>query len=213
MVAYKNLVDLLIEGEEDAVVAEVETLLNSGLNAESILSDGLIPGMAKVGVLFENDELFLPEMLASAVSMKKAVNYLRPQLSEGSVGRAGKIVFATVEGDIHDIGKNLCISLLEGAGFEVIDLGVDVKTAAILDAVLEEKPDVLCLSALLALTMPPMRDAILSLEEHNLRSSLKVIIGGAPVTQEYADEINADGYSDDASGCVALIKELLLSKE
>lgn len=206
---YENLIELLIDGEEDSVVGEVGTLLNSGNSAENILTFGLIAGMDRVGVLFENDELFLPEMLASAAAMKASVNTLRPYLSEGAVGSAGKILFATVEGDIHDIGKNLCISMLEGAGFEVVDLGVDVKTESIVDAVSKEEPDVLCLSALLALTMPPMRDVIDRLKDNHSREKVKVIIGGAPITQEYADEIKADGYSDDASGCVTLVKRLI----
>lgn len=206
---YENLIRLLIDGEEDSVVGEVDALLNSGISAENILTFGLIAGMDRVGALFENDELFLPEMLASAAAMKASVNTLRPYLSEGAVGSAGKILFATVEGDIHDIGKNLCISMLEGAGFEVVDLGVDVKTECIVGAVSKENPDVLCLSALLALTMPPMRDVISRLKNNHSREKVKVIIGGAPITQEYADEIEADGYSDDASGCVTLVKRLI----
>ncbi|MEG0377302.1 MAG: corrinoid protein [Eubacterium sp.] len=209
MVIYENLIECLLDGDEESVVKEVTHLHENGVDAEAILTEGLISGMDRVGVLFENDELFLPEMLASASAMKEAVKSLKPYLSEGSTFSAGKIVFATVEGDIHDIGKNLCISMLEGAGFEVIDLGVDVKTETIIHAVFSEKPDILCLSALLALTMPPMRDAIKALEKENARSAVKVIIGGAPITQEYADEIGADGYSDDASGCVTLAKRLL----
>lgn len=209
MADFNKLIELLVEGEDDDLCEETKKLLCNNISASEILSEGLIKGMDVVGKKFEEGDLFLPEMLAAANSMKEAMQIIKPLLSEGETGKKGKIVFATVEGDVHDIGKNLCITMLEGAGFEVIDMGIDIKTEDIIAEVEKEKPQILCLSALLALTMPPMRDVIEGLKNRGLRDYVKVFIGGAPITQGYADEIGADGYSDDASGCVKLAKNLL----
>ena len=160
MADYTKLVELLLDGDDEEIVVEIETLLNRGVPAAEILQNGLIPGMDIVGQEFEKEELFIPEMLAAALAMKESVKKIKPLLSEEEKQSTGKVLFATVEGDIHDIGKNLCIVMLEGAGFEVQDLGIDVALTEILEATKKEKPQVLCLSALLSATMPAMQKVV-----------------------------------------------------
>ena len=207
MADYTKLVELLLDGDDEEIVIEIENLLNKGTPAAEILQKGLIQGMDIVGQEFDKEELFIPEMLAAALAMKEGVEKIKPLLSEEEKQSTGKVLFATVEGDIHDIGKNLCIVMLEGAGFEVRDLGIDVGLTEILEATKKEKPQVLCLSALLSATMPAMQKVVDQFKMEEIHT--KVLIGGAPVMQEFADRIGADAYADDASECVSVVKQLI----
>ena len=165
--------------------------------------------MSEIGQQFEAGEVYVPEMLISAKSMKFGLELLRPHLIEADVKPLGKVVIGTVQGDLHDIGKNLVGMMMEGAGFEVIDLGVDVKPEELIEAVKENQPDIVAMSALLTTTMGNMKTAITMLQEAGIKDSIKVMIGGAPVTQDYADEIGADGFSIDASQAASLAKKLV----
>ena len=199
----------VMEGAMADTSSKVQSALDAGFGADIILNNGLIAAMGEVGNLFETGEVYVPEMLISAKSMKFGLELLRPHLIAADVQPIGRVVIGTVQGDLHDIGKNLVGMMMEGAGFEVIDLGVDVKPEEFAAAVDEHKPDILGLSALLTTTMGNMKTAITGIEEAGLKGDLKVMVGGAPVTQEYADEIGADGFSLDASQAAALAKKLL----
>jgi len=187
----------------------VQEAIDAGIPADTILKEGLIAPMGEIGQLFEAGEVYVPEMLISAKSMKFGLELLRPHLVAADVQPLGKVVIGTVQGDLHDIGKNLVGMMMEGAGFEVIDLGSDVKPEEFLEAVKQHKPDIVALSALLTTTMGKMRTSINMLEDAGVRDELKVLIGGAPVTQEYADEIGADGFRADASQAATLAKRLV----
>lgn len=175
----------------------------------TLISDSMVPAMDEVGRLFEAEEYFVPELLLAGRAMKSAMEILRPLLSAAGQKLSTRIVIGTVKGDLHDIGKNIVASMLEGGGFEVIDLGADVAPEKFVAAVEERKPQVVCMSALLTVTMPSMRTTIDALKNAGLRERVKVLIGGAPVTKEYAREIGADGYSDNASGAVGLVRSLV----
>jgi 5-methyltetrahydrofolate--homocysteine methyltransferase len=206
----KRIYDGILNGEHTEMGIRVQAALDSGLTAKSILEEGMIPAMREVGSLFENGEFYVPEMLVSARAMQAGLAVLKPLLKEANVISAGRVAIATVKGDLHDIGKNLVAMMLEGAGFDIVDLGADAgpeKFIAIADSV-----DVIALSALLTTTMPMMRSIIQGLETAGKRSQVKVIIGGAPVTEAFAREINADGYAPDASRAVALTQSLLERK-
>jgi 5-methyltetrahydrofolate--homocysteine methyltransferase len=174
-----------------------------------ILHDGLIPAMAEVGRLYEEGEYFVPEMLIAARAMKVGLGILKPYLLESAVEPVGKVAVATVKGDLHDIGKNLVSLMLEGAGFEIVDLGVDAAPEKFIEAVRTNGVDIVAMSALLTTTMTHMRDTIEALKEAGLRDQVKVMVGGAPITQNFADEIGADGYAPDASQAVTLAKTLV----
>ena len=176
--------------------------LVQGISPSVILSDALVAGMDVVGEKFRRDELFMPEVLIAAKAMQAAMTVLRPKLIETGVETAGTIVIGTVQGDLHDIGKNLVGMLFEGAGYQVIDLGVGVAPERFVEAVRTHKPDIVGLSSLLTTTMPQMREVIESLVEAGLRGSVKVMVGGAPVTEKFAQDIGADGYSPDAASAV-----------
>ena len=176
--------------------------LVQGISPAVILSDALVAGMDVVGEKFRRDELFMPEVLIAAKAMQAAMTVLRPKLIETGVETAGTIVIGTVQGDLHDIGKNLVGMLFEGAGYQVIDLGVGVAPERFVEAVRTHKPDIVGLSSLLTTTMPQMREVIESLVEAGLRGSVKVMVGGAPVTEKFAQDIGADGYSPDAASAV-----------
>ena len=199
----------VIEGDNAGVQQSVNAALAAGVPAGQILTEGLIAGMAEVGRLFEEGEYFVPEMLIAARAMKSAMAILKPLLSAGEVGNAGKVVLGTVKGDLHDIGKNLVGLMLEGAGFQVIDLGSDVSPEKYVEAVKTHAPNLVAMSALLTTTMVNMKSSITALEEAGLRSKVKVIIGGAPVTEAFAAQIGADGYAPDASRAVATAKSLM----
>ncbi|RLE04389.1 MAG: cobalamin-binding protein [Bacteroidetes bacterium] len=187
----------------------VQAAIDSGATADSILKEGLIAPMGEIGSLFEAGEVYVPEMLISAKSMKFGLELLRPHLVAADVQPLGRVVIGTVQGDLHDIGKNLVGMMMEGAGFEVIDLGVNVKPEEMIAAVYEHKPDIVAMSALLTTTMGNMKTAISMLTEAGLRDTVKVMIGGAPVTQDYTDEIGADGFGIDASQAANLAKKLV----
>ncbi|MBZ0303272.1 MAG: corrinoid protein [Anaerolineae bacterium] len=199
----------IIEGQAKEVEQHVQAALDSGMKATTILYDGLIPAMAEVGRLYEEGEYFVPEMLIAARAMKTGLGLLKPFLVEGNVQPLGKVAIATVQGDLHDIGKNLVSLMLEGAGFEIVDLGVNAEPQKFVDAVQQQQVNVVAMSALLTTTMTRMKDTITALDAAGVRGKVKVIIGGAPITQAYADEIGADGYAPDASQAVNLTKRLL----
>ncbi|HDP90309.1 MAG TPA: cobalamin-binding protein [Thioalkalivibrio sp.] len=199
----------VLDGDRDLVTEHVEAALGEGMTGSELLYEALIPGMSEVGRLFEINEYYVPEMLIAARAMKAGLAIIRPKLVEEDVEPVGKIALGTVKGDLHDIGKNLVGIMMEGAGFEVVDLGVDVAPQQFVEAVQEKKVDLVGLSALLTTTMPSMRDTIDALSEAGVRDQVKVIIGGAPVTQKYADEIGADGYSRDAAGAATLAKRMI----
>ena len=201
--------DIVIAGRAKQAPALVQAALDAGANAMDILN-AMIEAMSVVGERFKNNEIFVPEMLVSAKTMKKGVEVLKPHLAADAVGSRGKMVMGTVAGDLHDIGKNLVIMMIESAGFEVIDLGVDVAHEKFVEAV-RENPGVkiVGLSALLTTTMPALRDAVALLNEQDFRKDIKVMVGGAPITQAFADEIGADAYTPDAASAAEKAKELV----
>jgi len=199
----------VLSGDDERAAELTKKALEEGIEPGKVLNEALIPAMEIVGREYEEGERYVPEMLISAEAMKAAMEVLRPRLMETGVRLKGKVVIGTVEGDLHDIGKNLVAMMLEGAGFEVIDLGVEVTAERFVQAVREHKPDVLGMSALLTTTMIHMPEVIEALKEAGLREEVKVIVGGAPVTQEYAEKIGADGYAPDAANAVAVVKKLL----
>ncbi len=199
----------IMEGDMHLVQNKVTEALEAGIGAGDILNDGLIEAMAEVGKLFEEGEYFVPEMLIAARAMKAGLAILKPKLVDADIKPIGKVASGTVKGDLHDIGKNLVCMMLEGAGFEILDLGTDVSPDQFVDAVKNQGAGVIAMSALLTTTMPNMKNTVEALEEAGIRGSVKVMVGGAPVTQAYADEIGADGYAPDASRAASLAKELL----
>jgi 5-methyltetrahydrofolate--homocysteine methyltransferase len=199
----------LYNGDDTKVAALVQQALDEGMGPGDILNGGLVAGMDEVGKDFKAGELFVPEVLIAARAMHAGMHILRPLLAESDVPSAGKYIIGTVKGDLHDIGKNLVKMMMEGAGFETIDLGTDAEPADFVNAVQEHKPDVLGMSALLTTTMVNMRATIEALVEAGVRDSVKVMIGGAPVTQAYADEIGADAYAPDAASAVDVARELV----
>lgn len=199
----------ILEGDMPAVQEATQGALESGMSAGEILNEAMIPAMDEVGRLFEENEYYVPELLIAARAMKAGLEILRPELVATGIEPKGKVALGTVKGDLHDIGKNLVGIMIEGAGFEIIDLGVDVSPDQFVQAVTEQGAQVVGLSALLTTTMPSMQRTIDALKEAGVRDRVKVIIGGAPVTQKYADEIGADGYSRDAASAAKLVKQLL----
>jgi 5-methyltetrahydrofolate--homocysteine methyltransferase len=198
---------LVIEGNFAEMVDKTNAALEEGLGAGEILNNGLMPGMDHVGVEFKAGNMFVPEVLRSAKAMQEAMNILRPMLAESEAKTAGKILLGTVKGDLHDIGKNLVGMMCEGAGFEIIDLGKDVEPEAFVNAVKEHKPNILGMSALLTTTMRAMERTIKALEEAGVRDTVKVMIGGAPVTQDFANQIGADGYAANAASASEMAKQ------
>jgi len=205
----ESIYNAVLDGDAASAQAGVKAALTANLTADVILKNGLIAAMTEVGRLFEENEYFVPEMLVSARAMQSGLALLKPHLAESGAEPAGKIVMGTVKGDLHDIGKNLVSMMLEGAGFEVIDLGTDVSPQAFVKAVQERHAQVIGMSALLTTTMPSMSATIKALEEAGVREKVKVMIGGAPVTDAFAKQIGADGFSPDASAAVRLAKSLL----
>jgi 5-methyltetrahydrofolate--homocysteine methyltransferase len=198
----------VLEGDAKASQAGVTAALAAGLPAETILKDSLIAAMGEVGRLFEENEYFVPEMLVAARAMQSGLALLKPHLAADGSTSMGKVVVGTVKGDLHDIGKNLVAMMLEGAGFEVVDLGTDVTPEKFVKAVQEHQPNVIGMSALLTTTMPSMSNTIKALQEAGLRESVKVMVGGAPVTDGFSRQVGADGYAPDASSAVRLAKTL-----
>ncbi len=202
----KQIFDNVLKGEADTVKEQVKKALDEGQSADVILKSALIGAMDEVGKLFEAGEYFVPEMLVAARAMQAGLGVLKPHLAEGGIEATGKVVLGTVKGDLHDIGKNLVGMMLEGAGFEIVDLGTDVSAEAFVNAVTEHNAKILGLSALLTTTMQNMVAVIDALKEAGIRDKVYVMIGGAPVTDSYAREIGADAYAPDASRAVAMAK-------
>ena len=203
----------LIYGNNEKIDELTKTALDQGYSANDILDDGLISGMAIVGIKFRDNIIFVPEVLIAARAMKAGMAHIEPILSASGVKPLGIVIMGTVKGDLHDIGKNLCIMMLRGAGFVVEDLGVDTKPDEFMDAAVESKAQVVGMSALLTTTMPNMGRTIEFFEDNGVREKFKMILGGAAVTQEFAEDMGADGYGKDAMECVALVKEMVLIKK
>jgi 5-methyltetrahydrofolate--homocysteine methyltransferase len=199
----------IIEGNLDDIVDLTEDALDEDLEAQEILNQGLMPGMDYVGAEFKAGNMFVPEVLRSARAMQASMNILKPLLAESGVKMMGKILLGTVKGDLHDIGKNLVGMMCEGAGFELKDLGKDVAPESFVEAVKEFEPDVLGMSALLTTTMRAMEHTIKALEEAGVRDKVRVMIGGAPVTQSFADQIGADGYASNAASAAEMAKKFV----
>ena len=204
----KQIAEKLYAGDDDAVAELTQRALDEGLMPAEVLNGGLLAGMDRVGVDFRDGELFVPEVLIAARAMHAGMAILRPLLTESDVPSAGKVVIGTVEGDLHDIGKNLVGMMLEGGGFEIVDLGTDVPPDRFIEAIKMEHPNLVGMSALLTTTMPSMKRTIDALMEAGLRDTVRVMVGGAPVTQTFADEIGADGYAPDAASAVELARSL-----
>ena len=202
----QDIAAALIEGDNETVDALTARALEEGTDALEIMDDALIAGMGIVGIKFRENFIFVPEVLACARAMKAGMAHIEPILSASGVDPAGTVIMGTVKGDLHDIGKNLCIMMLSGAGFEVIDLGVDTSEDEFIAALEEHQAPILGMSALLTTTMPNMGRTIEALIDADLRDDVMVMVGGAPVTQEFADDMGADGYGKDALSCAALIR-------
>ena len=205
----KPIVDALVEYDKSKVLELVQNALDQGVAAKEILNEGLIAGMDIVGEKMENEEMFIPEVLVAAKVMGSAVEILKPLLADEDMSAMGKVVIGTVKGDLHDIGKNLVAMMLESAGFEVFNLGIDVSPDKFIAEITEKDAQMLCLSALLTTTMPMMKQTIDAVAESGLRDRVKIMVGGAPVTKKFADEIGADGYAPDAGSATKLAKTLL----
>lgn len=201
--------EAIIEGNVDDIVDLTEEALDGGSSPEEVLNQGLMAGMDHVGVEFKAGNMFVPEVLRSAKAMQAAMDVLRPMLAKAGVKHTGKLLLGTVKGDLHDIGKNLVGMMCEGAGFEVTDLGKDISPEQFVAAIKEQQPDVVGMSALLTTTMRTMGHTIKALEEAGLRDRVKVIVGGAPVTQAFADQIKADGYAPNAAAASELARKLV----
>ncbi len=205
----KQLYDFTLVGNAPAVLELTNAGIEMGLGPEMLLYEALIPSLEEVGARFERGDFFVPEMLIAGKAMAGALEVLRPLLAETGAEPIGKIVMGTVKGDVHDIGKNLVNIMFEGAGFEVIDLGVQVSPEKFIDAIRQHQPDIVGFSAFLTTTMPMFKANINALQKAGMRGDVIVMVGGAPVTQEYADVVGADGYASDASAAVVKAKELL----
>lgn len=209
MADLNRLYDSILDGDAKASASLAREALDEGLNPIDMVTRYMIPAMDEVGKRFESEEYFVAELLIAGRAMKAALEIIRPHLAACGAEPAGRVVIGTVKGDLHDIGKNLVASMLEGGGFEVCDLGVDVPPEAFIGAIQEKKADLVALSALLTVTMPAIRTTIDALVRAGVRDRVKVIVGGAPVTRQFADEIGADGYSENASAAVALARRLM----
>ena len=209
MADFRAIADAVKAGRAKIVKTLVTEAIAEGVAAESILNDGLIVGMNELGVLFKNNEVYVPEVLIAARAMKTGTEILKPLLADANAQSRGVVAVGTVKGDLHDIGKNLVAMMLEGAGFTVIDLGVDVSPEAFIDAATNQGAQILGMSALLTTTMPSIKLSIDAIREAGVRDKVKIMIGGAPVTQSFADEVGADGYSPDAASAADLAKLLI----
>jgi corrinoid protein of di/trimethylamine methyltransferase len=207
MADLAKLYDAILNGDQKTAVAVTQEALAEGCDPMELITKHMVPAMDEVGRRFECEEYFVPELLLSARAMKGSLELLRPLLAASGAQPAGRVVIGTVKGDLHDIGKNLVASMLEGGGFEVIDLGADVPPERFIEAVREKNARIVALSALLTVTMPSMRKTIDALKEAGIRDQIKVMVGGAPVTPQFAEEIGADGYGENATAAVALARK------
>jgi len=209
MVDLREIANNLILGKAPQVKDLAQKAVDEGQNVRKVLHDGLLAGMSVVGDKFKKNEFYVPEVLIAARAMREGMQILRPLLAEKNIKGTGLVVLGTVKGDLHDIGKNLVGMMLEGAGLEVVDLGVDIAPERFIETAKEKNADIVGLSALLTTTMLAMKDVIVSLNGSSLKGRVKVMVGGAPITQDYADEIGADGYAPDAASAADKAKELL----
>jgi len=201
--------DAIISGKHTQIEEIVKAAIEDNADLDEIINDAMIGAMDIVGRKFSASEIFVPEMLVSAVTMKKGLDIIKPLLIDGTIQSRGTIIMCTVKGDIHDIGKNLVIMMLQGAGFDVVDLGVDLSVETVIEKVKEIKPNILGLSALLTTTMPEIKNIIESLKTHGLRDSVKVMVGGAPLNATFAEQVGADGYGRDATEAVELARKFV----
>jgi 5-methyltetrahydrofolate--homocysteine methyltransferase len=201
------------KGDSAAVKESVRKAISQNISAEEILKKGLIKGMESTGKKFKENEIFIPEVLIATRAMKAGMDIIRPRLTESGYKTKGKIVIGTVKGDLHDIGKNIVSMMLEREGYEIVDLGIDVPKERFIEIIKKENPDIVGMSALLTTTMSYMREVTDAIDEEDLKPRTKIIIGGAPITQSYSDEIKADGYAADASSAVILVRNLLKTKK
>ncbi|MHB1406962.1 MAG: cobalamin B12-binding domain-containing protein [Desulfitobacteriaceae bacterium] len=208
MSEFNKMSEMVIAGDFSSVKTLTQKMIDDKVDPVSIINDGLMPGMNVVGVRFKAGDMFVPEVMMSAKAMAAGIELVKPLIAESNMPTAGKVVIGTVKGDLHDIGKKLVNMMLESAGFQIVDLGVDIAPAKFVEAVKEHKPQVIGMSALLTTTMLSMKDTIDALKEEGLRDSVKIIIGGAPVTQSFAEQIGADGYAPDAAAATDLCKQL-----
>lgn len=209
MVELEKLFDAIVAGKLESAVEVTKQAIDEGLELQMVINDYMIKAMEEIGDRFQNNKAYVPELLMAARAMKGALELLKPHLKGDRSSTIGKIIIGTVYGDLHDIGKNLVASMFEGCGFEVVNLGVNISADKFIEVVKKEKPDILCLSALLTTTMGYMKVVIDTLEKEGLRNEVKIMVGGAPVNQIFADQIGADGYTDNANTAVIKAKELL----
>jgi 5-methyltetrahydrofolate--homocysteine methyltransferase len=212
MLDLSRLHDAILNGDDKMALQLTEEALHEAVEPSALINRWMIPAMDEIGRRFEAQECFIPEIMLAARAMKGALELLRPLLAASGAQPAGRVVLGTVKGDLHDIGKNMVGSMLEGAGFEVFDLGIDVAQEKFIEAVRSRDAHILALSALITITLPEMKKTITALHNAGIRDKVKVIIGGAPVTQDYADEIGADGYGENATSAVAVAR-LLIGKQ
>lgn len=208
MADLQKLYDAVLNGDAKTAVEITKQAIAEKVDPLKLISGTMVPAMDEVGKRYEEEEYFVPELLLSARAMKGSLELLRPLLAESGAKPTGTVAIGTVKGDLHDIGKNLVASLLEGGGFEVIDLGADVPPDRFIEAIREKGVQIVCLSALLTVTMPSMKTTIEALKQAGVRDKVKVLVGGVPVTQQYADDIGADGYGESASNAVALARRM-----
>ena len=206
---FQALSEAVMSGDIQTAVAETQSALDAGSNAQDILDNGLIAAMDKVGERFSKGQMFVPQMLRSAKTMQECMQLIKPLFAEGDLAAKGKVVIGTVRQDLHDIGKNLVAMMMEGAGFNITDLGVDVSPKKFVQKAQEVEADIVAMSALLSTTMPAMRETIEALQKAGIKDKVKVMIGGAPVTENFAREIKADSYAPDAGSAVLAAKRLL----
>lgn len=209
MAKFESLAQAVINGQEPMVKDMVKMLVDGGNNPLEIINEGLIAGMNVVGARFKAGDMFVPEVLMSAKAMAAGVEIVKPLIAEGDQQAKGVVVLGTVKGDLHDIGKNLVAMMMESGGLEVINLGIDIAPEKFAEAVKEHNPQIVAMSALLTTTMPAMKETIEYLEQEGLRDKVKVIVGGAPITKDFADSIGADGFAPDAASATDLCKELI----
>lgn len=209
MADYKAIGEALKKGNAPGVKQMVEAAVAEGCSVAEILNEGLVTAMSEIGILFKNNEIYVPEVLIAARAMQAGMTVIKPLLLENKIEPKGRVVIATVKGDLHDIGKNLVSMMMEGAGYEVIDIGIDASSEKFLEAVKDNNADLIAMSALLTTTMPAMKDTVEAIAAAGLSDRVKIMIGGAPVTQNFCDEIEADGYAPDAASAVDLADELM----
>lgn len=206
---FQKLIDAVIKSDMETARSETQRLIDEEVSVQKILDEGLIAPMDEVGMRFSKGRMFVPQMLRSAKTMQECMNLIKPLFTEGTVSTKGRIVIGTVKGDLHDIGKNLVVMMMEGAGFTVTDLGVDVLPEVFVQKAKEENADIVAMSALLSTTMPGMQETVEALRKAGLRNTVKVMIGGAPVSENFARQIEADSYAPDAGSAVIAAKKLL----